>query len=129
VRLRRGGLATSSIACRQWRRAGRALHHILDPRTGLPAAGPWRTVSVAAATCAEANAASTAAIITGADASCWLQAAGLPARLMRHDGSVVRTGGWPDGEDGPLMTPAGRMPGLRAALQTAAGERLPAELS
>jgi len=45
VRLAAGALATSSIVCRQWRRGDRMLHHIVDPRTGLPAAGPWRTVS------------------------------------------------------------------------------------
>jgi FAD:protein FMN transferase len=106
VRLTRGGLATSSTACRQWRRAGRTLHHIIDPRTGLPAAGPWRTVSTVAATCAEANAASTAAIILGADAACWLAARGIPARLVGRDGSVLRVGGWPAGEGGQVTPPA-----------------------
>ena len=42
VRLPRGAVATSSISCRSWRRAGRVLHHIVDPRTGLPAGGPGR---------------------------------------------------------------------------------------
>ena len=65
VRLASGAVATSSITCRQWRRAGRVLHHIVDPRTGFPADGPWQTVSVAAATCADANAAATAAIVAG----------------------------------------------------------------
>ena len=65
VRLARGAVATSSITCRQWRRAGRMMHHIVDPRTGLPADGPWQMVSVAAATCADANAAATAAVVAG----------------------------------------------------------------
>src|SRR5271166_3826483 len=95
VRLTGGGLATSSTTCRQWRRSGRTFHHILDPRTGLPAAGPWRTVSVAAATCADANAASTAAIICGDLAPQWLEAQGIPARLVGRDGTVMRVGGWP----------------------------------
>ena len=95
VRLAAGALATSSIRCRQWRRGGRTLHHIVDPRTGLPAAGPWRTVSVAAANCAEANAAATAAIVAGDQATGWLTAQGLPARLVAHDGSVRYVGGWP----------------------------------
>ncbi|MDX6342410.1 MAG: FAD:protein transferase, partial [Trebonia sp.] len=51
VTIRDGGLATSSTAARRWRRGGDVLHHILDPRTGRPAAPVWRTVSVAAATC------------------------------------------------------------------------------
>ena len=82
------------------------MHHIIDPRTGLPAAGPWRTVSVAAASCAEANAASTAAIIAGDDAVGWLTAQGLPARLIGHDGTIALTGGWPDAEGGRLDPPA-----------------------
>ena len=44
--------------------AGRVeLHHIVDPATGAPAVGPWRTISVAAETCVAANAAATAAIV------------------------------------------------------------------
>ena len=50
VRLTAGALATSSVTGRRWRRNGRQVHHIIDPRTGWPAAGPWRTVSVAAPT-------------------------------------------------------------------------------
>ncbi len=111
VRLAAGALATSSILCRQWRRGGRTLHHIVDPRTGRPAAGPWRTVSVAAANCAEANAASTAAIIAGDQAPAWLAAQGLPARLVARDGSVRLAGGWPADDEG-LLEPPGtcRMP-------------------
>jgi FAD:protein FMN transferase len=105
VRLFRGGLATSSITCRQWRRSGRRLHHIVDPRTGLSAAGPWRTVSVAGATCADANAASTAAIVCGSEAPEWLAARDIPARLVGQDGTVVRTGRWPPADGGVLTAP------------------------
>jgi FAD:protein FMN transferase len=108
VRLAAGALATSSIVCRQWRRGDRVLHHIIDPRTGLPAAGPWRTVSVAAANCAEANAASTAAIIAGDQAPAWLAGQGLPARLVAHDGSVRFVVGWPAADGGLVQPPAGR---------------------
>jgi FAD:protein FMN transferase len=108
VRLAAGGLATSSIVCRQWRRGDRMLHHIVDPRTGLPAAGPWRTVSVAAANCAEANAASTAAIVAGDQAAAWLAGQGLPARLVAHDGTVRLVGGWPATDGGLVEAPAAR---------------------
>ena len=107
VRLARGAVATSSITCRRWRRAGRVMHHIVDPRTGLPADGPWRTVSVAAATCADANAAATAAVVAGDQAEQWLAGAGLPARLVDHDGAMRYTGGWPEGDGGLLQPPAG----------------------
>ena len=66
VRLTGGAVATSSVTCRRWRRGDTVLHHIIDPATGLPAQGPWRTASVAAVTCADANAAATAAIVAGA---------------------------------------------------------------
>jgi thiamine biosynthesis lipoprotein len=91
-----GALATSSTALRRWRRGGATLHHILDPATGTPTAGPWRTVSVAAASCVDANTATTAAIVRGDDAVAWLEGLGLPARLCRADGSVVRIAGWPE---------------------------------
>jgi FAD:protein FMN transferase len=105
VRLASGALATSSITCRRWLLAGQLQHHILDPRTGLPAGGPWRTVSVAAASCAEANAASTGAIIEGEQAEAWLTAEGLPARLVAHDGTVRLTGGWPATDGGRVEAP------------------------
>ena len=81
------------------------LHHIVDPRTGLPAAGPWRTVSVAAANCAEANAAATAAIVAGDQAAAWLAGQGLPARLVAHDGSVRFVAGWPEADGGLVEAP------------------------
>ena len=90
-----GGLATSSTAARRWRRGGDILHHILDPRTGLPAAVVWRTVSVAAATCTDANIASTAAIIRGRAAPAWLTELGLPSRLVDAAGRVHTVAGWP----------------------------------
>jgi thiamine biosynthesis lipoprotein len=100
VAITTGGLATSSTAARRWRRGGDALHHILDPRTGLPAAPVWRTVSVAAASCAAANTASTAAIIKGEAAPRWLAGLGLPARLVAESGAVAAIGGWPaEGSD------------------------------
>ena len=95
VAIRGGGLATSSTAARRWRRGGDVLHHILDPRTGLPAPPVWRTVSVAAATCTDANIASTAAIIRGRAAPAWLAELGLPARLVDEAGRVHTVSGWP----------------------------------
>ncbi|MFD4528890.1 FAD:protein FMN transferase [Streptomyces sp. NPDC058470] len=95
IGIRSGGLATSGTTVRRWRRGTHNLHHILDPRTGLPAQTPWRTVSVAAATCADANAASTAALVKGAGAERWLTHLGLPARLVANDGAVITTPGWP----------------------------------
>ena len=95
VTISSGGLATSSTTVRAWTVGGRPVHHIIDPATGEPARSCWRTVSVAAGTCMDANIASTAAIIRGAAALDWLHGLGLPARLVRHDGTVETTAGWP----------------------------------
>ena len=102
VHLHGGGLATSSTAVRRWRRGGRLLHHLLDPRTGLPAEPVWRTVTVTAATCVDANTASTAAIVRGRNAPAWLAELGLPSRLVDSAGTVHRVAGWPpDAGPGP----------------------------
>lgn len=95
VLLRHGGLATSTTTVRTWRRGGVALHHIVDPATGRPAAGPWRTATVAAPCALAANVASTAAIVLGEAALGWLTARGLAARLVARDGAVTATAGWP----------------------------------
>jgi thiamine biosynthesis lipoprotein ApbE len=95
IRLHTGGLSTSSTTVRRWRRRGTAAHHIIDPATGAPAAEHWRTVSVAADCCVDANVASTAALVLGPAAPEWLQAARLPARLVRADGATTATAGWP----------------------------------
>lgn len=94
-----GGLATSSTTVRRWTRGGVTLHHILDPATGLPVAEHWRTVSVAASSCVDANAAATASVIWGARAPNWLARHHLPARLVDGRGEVVRVAGWPRPED------------------------------
>jgi thiamine biosynthesis lipoprotein len=93
--VRSGGLATSSTSVRRWQRGGQVLHHLIDPWTGAPAAERWRTVSVAGASCLDANIASCAAVIMGAGALDWLEAQGLPARLVDPAGRVVTVGGWP----------------------------------
>jgi len=100
IAIRDGGLATSSTAARRWQRGGDVLHHILDPRTSLPAEPVWRTVSVAAGSCADANAASTAAVIRGRRALGWLTRLGLPARLVDATGVVFTVAGWPDESEG-----------------------------
>lgn len=96
ISIRSGGIATSSTTVRRWSRGGIALHHIIDPATGLPAGGSWRTASVVAGTCVDANIASTAAIVLGEYAAAWLAERKLPARLVDHSGAVLRVAGWPE---------------------------------
>ncbi len=95
VSLESGGLATSSVTVRRWRVGEDELHHILDPRTCRPAQSCWQTVSVAAASCVDANTASTAAVLLGEAAPVWLAERRLPARLVGVSGDVVCVGGWP----------------------------------
>lgn len=93
-----GGLATSSITVRIPARRNPAgpASHILNPHSLTAVTGPWRTVSVVAADCVQANAASTAALVKGDQAVDWLESLGLPARLVRTDGHVHTTRGWPE---------------------------------
>ncbi len=102
IALHGGALATSSTTVRRWANGAVQAHHIVDPATGAPARGPWRTVSVVAASCVDANAAATAAIVRGADAPAWLASLGLPARLVSRTGDVVRVADWPNPVPDPV---------------------------
>jgi thiamine biosynthesis lipoprotein len=95
VTLHSGGLATSSTRARRWRRGGLELHHLVDPRTGLPPVPAWRTVSAAAGSCVDANTVSTATVVRGHDAWRWLRGTGIPVRLVSESGDVLTAGGWP----------------------------------
>ena len=95
IAIRSGGLATSSTTVRRWRQQGIERHHIVDPRTGAEAKVYWRTVSVVAASCVDANAAATASIVWGRKALPWLEGHRLAARLVTAAGEVVRLNGWP----------------------------------
>lgn len=112
IAIRDGGVATSTTTIRRWRRGAMNLHHIVDPSTGLPAAGPWRTVTCVAGTCLDANIAATAAIVKGAGAVDWLSGRDVPARLVSAHSEVARTPGWP--------RPAGRQSRLGSRPKNAA---------
>jgi thiamine biosynthesis lipoprotein len=96
VSLTAGGLATSSTAVRRWTTASGPRHHVVDPARGDSAPAVWRTVSVAAASCVDANIAATAAIVRGETAPAWLAERRLPSRLVRPAGEVLRLAGWPE---------------------------------
>jgi thiamine biosynthesis lipoprotein len=82
------------------------MHHIIDPATDLPVIDTWRTVSVAAATCTDANIATTAALVRGLTAPAWLRSLGLPARLVDWDGHITTVGRWPEDSTGASATEA-----------------------
>ncbi|MBV9309765.1 MAG: FAD:protein FMN transferase [Solirubrobacterales bacterium] len=103
IAVRSGGLATSSTTARRWSAAGEPMHHLVDPATSRPVEAIWRTATVAAACCVDANIASTAAIIKRERTAEWLRARGLPSRLVSVAGTARHLGGWPaDGEELPI---------------------------
>lgn len=96
VELVSGGLATSTTRVRRWSRRGVRRHHLLDPRTGMPAEEVWRTVTALGATCTAANTASTAAVVLGHAAPERLADWSVSARLVHRDGTELRMGSWPE---------------------------------
>ena len=66
--LRNSALATSGIDYRRWQQGPTPRHHLIDPRTGAPAATDLLTVSVLAADATVAEAWAKAALIVGAEA-------------------------------------------------------------
>ncbi|MDQ6883529.1 MAG: FAD:protein FMN transferase [Candidatus Dormibacteraeota bacterium] len=98
IALKAGAVATSSTTVRRWRQGGQARHHIVDPATGAPARVHWRTVSVVAASCVDANAAATASIVWGQAALAWLERNRLAARLVAANADVTRLNRWPRAE-------------------------------
>jgi thiamine biosynthesis lipoprotein len=75
-----GALATSGSDRRCWHGG----HHLIDPRTGAPAATPYLRVTVAAATAVDAEVLAKA-VYLGADFD-------VPAVLVHTDGRIERRG-------------------------------------
>jgi len=98
IGLAEGALASSSIDRRRWRADGAERHHLLDPRTGRPAASGIRAVTVAAPDCRRAEVACKAALLLGPTAG--------PAFLERH-----RLAGLLVTDGGEVIT-VGRRPGI-----------------
>lgn len=79
IELKAGALATSGDARRYVEVHGQRFGHILDARTGWPAPGTPRSVTVAADTCSQAGSQSTLAMLQGVDAEAFLK-----AQQVRH---------------------------------------------
>jgi thiamine biosynthesis lipoprotein len=96
VPLTHGALATSGIARRRWRQGRVERHHLLDPRDARPArTGLW-SVTVAAATCAQAEVAAKVAFILGPRAGVeFLESKRLAGLLVDRYGASRRSGSWP----------------------------------
>jgi thiamine biosynthesis lipoprotein len=99
ITLRSGGLATSSTTTRRWSDSSGPVHHLIDPATGSSARSLYRTVTVAAGSCLDANIASTASIVRSERADAWLESLRLPGRLVGLAGGVRHVAGWPEQGD------------------------------
>ena len=96
VPLRRGALATSGIARRRWRQGDAQRHHLLDPRTGMPAESGLWSVTAVAERCAQAEVAAKVAFVLGARAgAAFLERIGLAGVLVHEDGQLTTAGDWP----------------------------------
>ncbi|MCA1599060.1 MAG: FAD:protein FMN transferase [Chloroflexi bacterium] len=94
--LHHGAVATSGVARRHWRQGAEARHHLLDPRTGLPAASGLWSVTVVAARCTQAEAAAKVAFVLGPGTGArFLDRQGLAGLFIGEDGRQRRAGAWP----------------------------------
>lgn len=91
VHLMDGAVATTGRHVRRWRGG----HHVIDPRTGRPAAGDVLAATVVAGQAWVAEVFATALFLAGAEAgAALLDAAGLAGLAVTLDGSLLRTAGW-----------------------------------
>ena len=96
VSLRRGALATSGITKRTWLRAGQVQHHLIDARTGRPAASPWSLVTACGADCVAADVAAKTGFLLGDRGPVWLDERAIPARFLTANGDVTLNEAWGD---------------------------------
>jgi len=88
-------VATSSTAYRRWKRGDRWINHLLDPRTGQPAATDLAAVTVVGPSAAWAEVHAKVALLLGAsDSRAYLDAQnGYEGLLIGTDGAQHCTGG------------------------------------
>jgi FAD:protein FMN transferase len=91
LKISQGGVATSGRDYRRWLRAGKWQHHLIDPRTGLPAQTDVLSVTVIAPTTFEAEIAAKVIAVSGSEQGlAWLEELpGYAAIIVREDGQAV----------------------------------------
>ncbi len=96
IPLRQGAVATSGIAHRHWWQGQTLRHHLLDPRTGLPAQSDLWSVTVVADRCEQAEVAAKVAFILGSKPGAdFLQKHRIAGLLVREDGTWETVEPWP----------------------------------
>ncbi len=87
-------MATSTKLRRSWTRGERTLHHLIDPRTGLPAETGVASVTVVAGEAWRAEVLAKAAFVAGLDdGRALVEEAGATGLLVTDDGAVVELAG------------------------------------
>jgi thiamine biosynthesis lipoprotein len=91
IMIDQGGVATSGRDYRKWQKDGKWQHHIIDPRTGLPAATDVISASVVAPTAHQAEMAAKVTLILGSENGLrWLnERADYAGLLVLEDGRVL----------------------------------------
>ena len=96
IPLCQGAVATSGIARRHWKQGNTLRHHLLDPRTGLPAQSDLWSVTVVTDRCEQGEVAAKVAFILGSEQGAdFLQIHHIPGLLVLEDGSWVSIDPWP----------------------------------
>jgi thiamine biosynthesis lipoprotein len=96
IPLRRGAMATSGIARRNWMQGSTRRHHLLDPRTGLPVQSDLWSVTVVAPLCEQAEVAAKVAFILGREkGSDFLREHQLAGLFVGTDGHREAVEPWP----------------------------------
>lgn len=65
LKVPQGAVVTSSVMRRRWMQGGKAMHHLIDPRTGQPAETEWLSVTVTGPHAAEAEVYAKSLLIGG----------------------------------------------------------------
>jgi len=95
--LTEGAVATSTRLRRVWQRDGRWLHHLIDPRTGLPATSGLASVTVVTGDAWRAEVLAKAAFIAGpVDGGGLITESGATGLLVYDDGRVEELDGLAD---------------------------------
>lgn len=89
-----GAVATSTKLRRAWTRGDRALHHLIDPRTGEPAESGLASVTIVAGEAWRAEVLAKAAFVAGTDEGrALVEGAGATGLFVTDAGDVVELAG------------------------------------
>lgn len=90
----RQGIATSGVTRRRWETAAGQRHHLIDPRTGVPALTDLLSVTAVAPTAAEAEVVAKGVLLLGSELgrAALALAPEFAGLLLRRDGGVIAVG-------------------------------------